>query len=83
MDELTNVVEDVVVETAEEVVTKIGLGTVLTGAFALTGVLTTVYGAVKLGQWAYGKVKAAKESKVEVLDAEEAAKVDARNVEAE
>ena len=83
MEELTNVVEDVVTETAEEVVTKVGFGTVLTGAFALTGVLATVYGAVKVGKWAYGKVKTAKESKVEVLNAEDAAKVDAKEVEAE
>jgi len=72
MEDLTKVTEEVVTETVEEVVTKVGFGTVLTGAFALTGVLAAVYGTVKVGKWAYGKVKAGRDNKVTKLEAEEA-----------
>lgn len=58
MDELTNVVvEEVVTEAVEESVKKIGAGTIVTGGFTLLGVGTAIYVVVKLGKWAYSKVK--------------------------
>ena len=87
MENLTNEVVDVVadttVEAAEEMVTKVGFGTILTGAFALTGVLTGAYFAYKGTKWVCGKVSAGKKSKEDILSAEEteAAKADAQEVE--
>ena len=90
MENLTNEVKDEVVTTEEvtemeatEAEEQGGLdaGTVLTGVCALTGVLTIAYGAVKVGKWAYKKVKTIKDSKVEVLNADEAEKMEATEVE--
>ena len=83
MEELTNVAEDVVTEVTEDVVSKVGFGTAVTGVCALTGLLTIMYGTYRGGKWVVNKVKAGKDAKVEVLNADEAAKVEAKDVEAE
>lgn len=71
MDDLTKGTEVVITEAVEEVVTKIGVATILTGVCAATGVLTIAYGVYRVGKWGVDKVKTAKDNKVTKLEAEE------------
>lgn len=84
MEELTNVVVEET-EGTEESGTSIGVGTVVTGVCAVTGIVAIAYGAVKGVKWVANKVKTAKNNKVEVLDANatEAAKANAVEAEVE